>query len=95
MSHIKKVSNTVWSECPYDKEIHGQEELLSQFPLQCTQSDDSFSVVGGEQSMSLGMLEDGSMAEIVLFRGLNAEGTLCSHAPNRLVNVQCSDLMQL
>lgn len=44
---------------------------------------------------TLGVLKDGSVAEIILFGGLDAEGALCSHAPHRLAYVQRPDILQL
>lgn len=53
------------------------------------------SLIGGGLSGTLGVLQDGSVAEIILFRGLDAEGTLRSHAPHRLAHVQRPDVLQL
>lgn len=46
-------------------------------------------------SVTLGMLKDGSVAEIILFRCLDAEGALHSHAPHRLAHVQRPHVLQL
>lgn len=58
---------------------------------------DSFcpSLIRGGLSVTLAMLEDGSVAEIILFGCLDAEGALCSHAPHRLVHVQSPNVLQL
>lgn len=46
------------------------------------------SLIGWEQALSLGVLQNGIVAEVVLIRGLNAEGPLCSHAPHRLTHIK-------
>lgn len=51
------------------------------------------SLIRGGLSVMLGVLKDGSVAEIILFRCLDAEGTLRSHAPHRLAYVQCPNVL--
>lgn len=53
------------------------------------------SLMGGGLSAALDVLQDGSVAEIILFGCLDAEGTLRSHAPHRLAHVQRPDVLQL
>lgn len=43
----------------------------------------------------MGVLQDGVVAEVVLVRGLDAEGPLRSHAPHRLAHVQGAHVLQL
>lgn len=45
------------------------------------------SLIGWEQALPLGMLQNGVVAEVVLVRGLNAEGSLCSHAAHCLAYI--------
>lgn len=45
------------------------------------------SLVGWKQALSLGMLQNGIVAEVVLVWGLNAEGSLCSHASHCLAHI--------
>lgn len=45
------------------------------------------SLIGWKQALSLGMLQNGIVAEVVLVWGLNAEGSLCSHASHRLAHI--------
>lgn len=53
------------------------------------------SLIRGGLSVTLGVLQDGSVAEIILFGCLDAEGSLRSHAPHRLAHVQRPDVLQL
>lgn len=46
------------------------------------------SLIGREQVLPLGVLQNGVVAEVVLVRGLNAEGPLRSHAAHRLADVE-------
>lgn len=52
-------------------------------------------MIGREQALSLGMLENCGVAEIVLLRCLDAEGTLRSHPADRLTDVEGPDVLQL
>lgn len=52
-------------------------------------------VVGEQQPLTLGMLEDGGVAEVILLRGLDAEGALGPHAQHSLVDVQSAHVLQL
>lgn len=45
------------------------------------------SLVGWEQALPLGVLQNGIVAKVVLVRRLNAEGPLCSHAPHCLEHI--------
>lgn len=53
------------------------------------------SLIGWEQALPLGVLQDGVVAEVVLVRGLDAEGPLRSHAPHCLAHVQGAHVLQL
>lgn len=53
------------------------------------------SLVGREQALPLSVLQNGVVAEVVLVRGLNAEGPLRSHAPHRLEDAEQADVLQL
>lgn len=52
-------------------------------------------VVGEQEALALGMLEDGGVTEIILLGGLDAEGALGPHAQHRLVDVQRAHVLQL
>lgn len=43
----------------------------------------------------MGVLQYGVVAEVVLVRGLDAEGSLCPHAPHRLANIQRAHVLEL
>lgn len=45
------------------------------------------SLVGWEQALPLGVLQNGVVAEVVLVRCLNAKGPLCPHPSHRLAHV--------
>ncbi len=68
---------------------------LDLFGLWLATSGPCCSLIGWKQALSLGMLENGGVAEIVLLGCLDAEGTLRSHPSNRLANVKRPDILQL
>lgn len=51
--------------------------------------------VGEQEALALGVLQDGSVAEVILLGGLDAEGSLAPHAQHRLVDVQRAHVLQL
>lgn len=53
------------------------------------------SLIGWKQTLSLGVLQDGIVAEVVLVRGLDAEGPLSSHASHRLAHIERSHVLDL
>lgn len=53
------------------------------------------SLIGWKQALPLGVLQDGVVAEVVLVRGLDAEGPLSSHAPHRLAHVERPHVLDL
>lgn len=53
------------------------------------------SLIGWKQALPLGVLQDGVVAEVVLVRGLDAEGPLSSHASHRLAHVECPHVLDL
>lgn len=54
-----------------------------------------FLLIRRQQALSLGMFQYSIVAEVVLLRGLNAEGPLRSHATHRLKYVEGADVLEL
>lgn len=54
-----------------------------------------FLLIRWQQALSLGMFQYSVVAEVVLLRGLNAEGPLRSHATHRLKYVEGADILEL
>lgn len=52
-------------------------------------------MVGEQEALALGVLEDGGVTEIILLGGLDAEGALGPHAQHCLVDVQRAHVLQL
>lgn len=53
------------------------------------------SLIGWKQALPLGVLQNGVVAEVVLVRGLNAEGPLSSHASHCLAHVERPHVLDL
>lgn len=44
--------------------------------------------------MTLGILDDCRVTEVVLVPGLDAESPLCTHPPHRLTDIYCANVLQ-
>lgn len=53
------------------------------------------SLIGREQALPLGVLQNSVVAKVVLVRSLDTEGPLRSHASHRLAHVQRAHVLEL